>query len=99
MSKDEQKCADGDYAIGLGVEFNGGQLAMHHGGDHSVGLSVLRKPVEGKALAPGQRFMRRQPDGRYVPIAPRQGPAQVATPAYRDGWEGVFGAKRAVGQA
>jgi hypothetical protein len=29
----------------------------------------------------------------------KSGPAQVATPAYRAGWEGVFGKKPVVGQA
>lgn len=29
----------------------------------------------------------------YAPLAPHKGPAKVATPAYRNGWEEIFGKK------
>ena len=32
-------------------------------------------------------------------LAAGDGPAQVATEAYRTGWEGIFGAKERVGEA
>lgn len=39
--------------------------------------------------------------GGVVPSRPpgASGPAQVATPAYRAGWDAIFGKKPAVGQA
>ena len=68
--------------------------------DHETGeaRSVSAAPTDGKALAPGRGLALISPDDDGVHVVMEDvvspgGPAQVATPAYRSGWEQTFGSK------
>jgi hypothetical protein len=50
-------------------------------------------------LSPGTEYARRQADGTYRVEGRIPGGGQVASEDYRRGWDSVFGAKPAVGQA
>lgn len=63
------------------------EAADHHE-DHDCGVTPLLRDV-GAAL--------RQVGGEMRKAA-GEGPAQVASHAYRKGWEGIFGKKQPVGQ-
>ncbi len=58
---------------------------------------------DGKPIPPGGEVMHIDPscdDGWHnVTFHHRNGPAQVATPAYRDGYDRIFGKKQTVGEA
>ena len=66
-------------------------LAVHRDGDHEcvVGYEGVQQgeDLRGKAI-----WSRRQ-DGTYEHVmgGPLHGPAQVASPAYRESWERTFG--------
>jgi hypothetical protein len=97
---------DASYEIELGPEISDGVRigARRRGGE--VELVSLTTMKDGATLAPGSEVIDIEPrDGRYmaktiykVPLTGGDGPAQVATPAYRDGWSRVFG-KKEVGLA
>jgi hypothetical protein len=56
--------------------------------------------ADGESL-PEDSFLVEQIEGnryRYTKVE-HQGPVRVATPAYRDGWDRIFGNKQVVGQA
>lgn len=59
-------------------------------------LTFCRPPREGEAVPLGMKATVLTPDGDghvYLEDVDTsgQGPVQVATPAYRDGWEATFG--------
>lgn len=80
-----------------------GGTIVHRDGDHQcVGDYVYAR--EGQNLA-GRTVVMLRKDGTYehvptgAPAHPTHGshgPAQVATPAYRDSWERTFGARGGV---
>jgi hypothetical protein len=63
---------------------------------------------EGGGDCPGETLVKTITEAvrKAIPYQPddghgceRSGPAKVSSPAYRDGWENLFGAKKTVGQA
>ncbi len=97
---------DDSYEIGLGPEISDGvRVGVRRQGDETqlVSLTTMK---DGTSLVPGSEIVDiEEQGGRYmaktlykVPLAGGDGPAQVATPAYRDGWNRVFG-KKEVGLA
>jgi hypothetical protein len=91
---------DQDHCPGVGrVRFLGGGMAMlHHekaDGSHEDSVGRVVPCQEGKPLFPGVPFV--IPDERGAPpgsfgrvLYEAKGPGQVATPAYREGWERTF---------
>lgn len=72
--------------------------------DGAVVPSLFTEAKDGVPMPPGAELL--VPEGRACPhgwrkvrTVYRSGPAQVATPAYRAGYDRIFGGKRAVGQA
>lgn len=98
---------DDSYEIDLGPEISDGvRVGVRRRGDEvqAVSLTTMK---DGTSLTPGSELIDiEEHDGRYmaktlykVPLAGGDGPAQVATPAYRDGYDRIFGGKRSVGLA
>lgn len=78
-----------------------GGIAMHTDEDH-VCVGEFRRAKPGQNLA-GLHTVAIGKDGTYEPIDTGAGkrfcdggPAQVATPAYRDNWEATFGSRGGV---
>lgn len=90
-------------------------MATRHHSDHSVENGYFSEAKDGKPIPPGAELVNIGPSnktgwrpgesiygGRENPDTRRaasDGPAQVATPAYRDGYDRIFGKKATVGQA
>lgn len=86
---------------GCNVETGMLKAKPSHGNDEAI------PPCDGivrlKHSGPGPVFDVETLYERPLPptddVAGKAGPAMVATPAYRDGWDRIFGAKAVVGQA
>lgn len=83
------------------VEHNGRRsgVAEHTDGDHTCHMPY-REVQEGENLA-GQNAVIVSKDGSYEMLTPGTklacgGPPQVATEAYRNGWEQTFGSRGGV---
>lgn len=64
-----------------------------------IRLGTMSQAPDGKATLGGELCYPRG-DGTYTPVKAHGGPAQVASPAYRDSYERTFGlGKQTVGQA
>jgi hypothetical protein len=81
---------------------------IRHKADCSIQTGFLRKARDGEPLSAGAvQLGNPQGDGVYEvldEVAPvvaldHSGPAQVASDAYRDGWDGIFGKRQPVGEA
>ena len=105
---DKKPCAAGDAdVLRPGPELNdgkGSRLFVRHTADHETVTGVMRPAREGENMAEGG-FFSLEPNGdrgdfKVTPICTQaaKGPAKVSTPAYRDGWDSIFG-KRPVGEA
>lgn len=78
------------------------------GGFHAVavkdgrvmGRGHAQHATDGQTLLPGQTLYHVDPTGKVVSSvrAPGSGPAKVSSPAYRKGWNRIFGTNT-VGQA
>lgn len=59
-----------------------------------VAVTHMRRVEDGECLQPGDRVYYVDEDGRVVDtFSTGPGPAQVATPKYRNGWDAIFGKK------
>ncbi len=107
---DQKRCPHhGEDVVHLGPELeDGGHPYVRHHPDGSVRGGVLRLAAEGMPLYDGALQLRHRGPGpifnvtneykREVAQPECPGPAKVATPAYRTGWDNIFG-NRTVGQA
>lgn len=67
-----------------------GAVIIEDDGSASLGSAIRMK--DGQPIPPGSRFAARDECGDLrVVYDGRSGPAQVATPKYRDGWSRTFG--------
>ena len=76
-----------------------GQLVVRvQDGSSNPSLGLLQQVKEGTMLPAGAEIInvRARSDGAYEvqPLAAGDGPAQVATEAYRDNYSRIFGAKQ-----
>jgi hypothetical protein len=93
---DRPKCPHAGEVYPIGDGF-----AAIHGEAHDMQFATMRNVKHGTPMLPGERLAKRGSDGvlRVVEGFTASGPAQVATPAYRGGWERIFGGKHVVGEA
>lgn len=103
MSDNSDTKPEGQCAIG--PDMGNGQhpvIVVHEGG--SVHSGMARAYKEGEPMLPGDSIVEVVPHehgcgiGSYRTLyaqEPHSGPAQVATEAYRRGWEAIFGKKGA----
>lgn len=81
----------------------GEHRAIRDRGDGNLERAHFRVAEEGEAIPPGSELVLLRPeqgaDGGYdVAACYKSGPAQVATPKYREGYDRIFG-KQKVGLA
>lgn len=104
MADDERPPArEPDVALLCGPSPDGDGVAVLRAREGRVEAGVVRQLVEGKPLGAGEIVRLRPREGapavcdvevqaRIEPRAPAtHGPAQVATDAYRESWERIFG--------
>jgi hypothetical protein len=88
----------------LGTDLDGSVAGVRRRDGNIVGYGVLMPLREGQPLAPGSEIVRveeYEEDGWHdieTVYRVSDGPAQVATPAYRAGYDRIFG-KKEVGLA
>ena len=74
-------------------------VVIHGTEEHPVGVRCLTKHKEGDPLQGDIFTLKERPDGKYnmerthipAPMFSRSGPAQVASPAYRENFDKIFG--------
>lgn len=85
---------DSEYPIAIGPEVKGGQIVHRQREDGSCQAGVLMPLSEGRPMLPGAELVDINKRGdRYTmrTVWRNGGPAQVASPAYREGWDRIFG--------
>lgn len=89
--------------IRMGPELSPGvrtALLRREDGDSPV---LMTRPKDGAPIPPGASMVHVDQECREgwhdVTTLYTNGPAQVATPEYREGWERIFGGKQPVGDA
>ena len=101
MAKDEKaKCCLGEE-VRIGPELRPGvHAAIRHTEDHQTSLGLAFRCENGKPLPANAEPLEHIEGNRYR-TSPLEhvGPSRAATPAYRDGWDRIFGGKQPVGQA
>lgn len=107
--KDDSGCGDGeDFAVLGPPADGGGQYVLRHLSDCSWQAGVLRPLEDGKPVHGEIVCLRPREDGgpgyavESVNAGGKtsgSGPAMVNSKAFRDGWDGIFGKKVAVGEA
>lgn len=68
-----------------------------------VTVGVASTPEDGKPLAPGSELVHVENPNtevwQRITVIFKAGPAQVATPAYREGYDRIFGGNRKTAEA
>ncbi len=88
--------------IRIGPELNDGRrvvIRRREGQDDE--LAAISKMKDGETLSEGAELIHIKGDGEWktVNVLYRHGPAQVATPSYRAGYDRIFGRKQPTGEA
>ncbi len=105
--KDEEShhCGFGDKEVLIpGPPIPGGRVCLRHTADHKLAVGALVEVPEGSPI-PENAHVVEQEDGvlkvgpSVAELKASHGPAQVATPAYREGHDRIFGKKPTVGLA
>lgn len=97
---DECKCRD-EITVGPQIAPDGSRVCVRHTEDHQVGLGVMRPIEDGKPVLDGEVVSLQRIEGDRFAITTlyHAGPPKVTFPAYRDGWDRIFGKEPEVGQA
>ncbi len=76
-------------------------IAVRRDADGSEHKVIAGRLEDGASITPGTEIMTVNPKCRdgWHEVQPIYGPPQVATPAYRDGYDRIFGKKPTVGEA
>jgi hypothetical protein len=103
MSNDEKKCPMEDVVM-LGPDLgNGMRPAIRHTSGCEVSFGTVVDVKDGQPIPEGATMMtleaRENGPGFKVVDEYRHGPAQVATPAYRQNYDRIFGGSQTVGSA
>ena len=98
---------DGDVALVFGSNEHGTHILRRRSAEAPIEAGLLRplregKPIDGEVVSLKRRrdvpalydVKSELPDPRPAPRATSDGPAQVATAAYRKGWDAVWGRRR-----
>lgn len=103
--KDDDGCeaGGGDFIVPVPMTVDGRQVAIRHREDHTTEVGTLGRLEDGKPIPEEARMVELSEDGRLrlgQSVAEmKKGPAKVASPSYRSGWDRIFGTKATVGQA
>ena len=86
----------------LGPDIGGKHPFLRHRGDHAIEVGTcVARPLGERPISEGDLIVSQKGPGAYEvrhEASSHKGPAQVCTPAYAKGWDGIFG-KTQVGQA
>lgn len=88
---DEERPFDSLHEAGECPEGGVHMIASKDG--RPVGMTHMERLEEGRPIPPGRTVYYTDDDGHIVDTF-RYGPAQVASPRYRDGWDAVFGKQK-----
>lgn len=89
-------CDDKDLIMPIGPLPDGRVLVSRHRPDHSEQMATIQPARDGVPMVEGQEYITAskvpRADGSYEVTGSytHKGPAQVATPNYRDGWDRTF---------
>lgn len=82
---------------------DGSYTYVRHTEDHAIEGGAFRQHPAGEPLGDDSFRLIPRGDGQYAvrPAVdnPAKGPAKVATKAYREGWDSIFGKRMPVGEA
>ena len=103
MSDEKKKCC-GEDVLFLGPSLSdGGRPFVRHLPDCTTQIGLARRAKEGEPIYDGALLVepRQNEPGVFNVLGTHKtpGPARVATPEYREGWDRIFGGSTPVGQA
>lgn len=103
--------AEGDAGCG-GDEFvipgpplpGGARMCLHHAEDHTVRPGVMKPMEHGKPIEEDAMLLeQREGTGLYNVVGSlsdlKKGPSKVNSPAFKEGWDRIFGKPAPVGSA
>jgi hypothetical protein len=95
----------GDEFVVPGPQLPGGaRMCLHHGVDHTVRAGVMKPMEDGKPIEEDAVLLeQREGTGLYNVVGSvsdlKKGPSKVNSPAFKSGWDRVFGKPATVGKA
>jgi len=95
----------GDEFVIPGPSLPGGaRMCLHHGTDHTIRTGVMKPMEDGKPIEEDAVLLeQREGTGLYNVVGSvsdlKKGPSKVNSPAFRNGWDRVFGKPATVGKA
>lgn len=99
MSKEDKE----DYVIPGPMVGERSQVFHRYRTGEAPYTQVMRHVREGESIDESAVCLRRRGDSNKYDVEPLlgggDGPAQVATEEYRDGWDRIFGGKQTIGEA
>lgn len=100
--KKGEGCTHGDSIV-IGPPISDeAHLCVRHTADHQLAVGVVRPVRDGEPI--GDSAVTLEPKGGPLyavrpTLDPAKGPAKIATRAYRDGWDSIFGKRQPIGEA
>jgi hypothetical protein len=103
MLDDDCKCRD-EIDLGPPIGPDGTHACIRHTADHQVAIGFVRPVKDGQPINGAEMVSLDHIEGTRFAVttvynATSPGPPKVNTPAYRDGWDRIFGPTQEVGQA
>jgi hypothetical protein len=99
------KCEDGDM-MSVGPDLGGVRPFIRHTADHRIEAGLAKVTEPGAPMPENALLLKHRAGTSLYDVHPleggsdhKNGPAQVATDAYRTGWDNIFGKKPTVGLA
>jgi hypothetical protein len=99
MSDKSKKPDESEDTIVLGPKLScGHHLAIRERNGEPIALGSALSIKDPSQVPEGSEVFTKRADGVYRRVG-HAGPALVASPEFKDGWERIFGGKQEVGQA
>lgn len=97
MSKDKLNRSENFVISGPELP-GGGRMAVHHKPDHILEPTIIHPFREGVSIPDEAILLRRREDSNIYDVEEsisemKNGPSQISTKAYREGYERTFGKK------
>jgi hypothetical protein len=103
--KKNEPCTHGDEMVVGPSMVDGKRCYVRHTSNHEIQVGIVSPTSEGAPVGDNVVVLERQGDGPVYSVRPlfeerrTSGPAKVTTPAYRKGWETIFGARVPIAEA
>jgi hypothetical protein len=104
-ARDSGESCQGDEFVIPGPQLSGGaRMCLHHGTDHTTRIGVMKPMEDGKPIGEDAVLLeQREGTGLYNVVGSvsdlKKGPSKVNSPAFRSGWDRIFGKPATVGSA